>query len=168
MKGGFKVIFIMRDPRDQLVSMSDWMGEGQWGWLEVSKIKEVEARLTEMITGEAYGWKCYEGCIGNPYSVFRKLPVTHAMSVRFEDLVGPRGGGTADQQIQAILLLAVHLRFPLSIEEATSLSQEIFGGTGTFRHGRIGRWREYFLPYQRDLFNRLYRKVLLKWGYVLE
>lgn len=170
VRAGYKIIFIMRDPRDQLLSMSDWMAEGQWSHLDASKISNESERITELITGSRYNWKCCENCIICRLNSLKSLDPSHYFIVRYEDLVGPQGGGTQGAQLQAIFDLAAFLDLPMTVEEATNVANNVFGkkGVGTFRNGIIGRWREHFSPEQKELFNSLYARLLTRWGYSLE
>jgi sulfotransferase family protein len=66
------------------------------------------------------------------------------LTVRFEDLVGPKGGGSADRQHGAIMALAQWAGRPVEPGEATRIGEEMFGKGKTFRKGRVAGWREAF------------------------
>lgn len=167
-QSGYRFIFIIRDPRDHILSTSDWMGEGEWSWIPVSGITNTEERITELITGSKYGWKCYEECIGNRLDSLKSIEGSRYAIIRFEDLVGRNGGGSLDQQIQAINLIAQVLDIQLSYEKIIQIADQVYGGTTTFRSGQIGRWRTRFSPEQKKLFNSLYGNVLLELNYPLD
>jgi len=59
--------------------------------------------------------------------------------LRFEDLVGPNGGGSDELQQQAIKSIENHLGYTLGSEQC----KEIYSTTArTFRKGSIDGWKE--------------------------
>lgn len=98
----------------------------------------------------------------------------HAVVIRFEDLVGPLGGGDLELQQQTISNLANSLGIELSSEKLTYITDNLFGTeTGpkvpksNFRSGQIGSWEKCFDEEHIQLFNNIwgfYQKAL---GYPL-
>lgn len=83
--------------------------------------------------------------------------------IHFEDLVGPKGKGSADAQKETILNLVSKLNISLSEEKLEYIVDNLFGNmsgppSGTFRKGQIGEWQDYFKPNHMKLFNE-------KWGH---
>jgi hypothetical protein len=68
------------------------------------------------------------------------------MVVRFEDLVGEKGGGSAQKQLETVMKIGQHINSPLTPEKALDIIRKLFGGTWTFREGQIGGWKKYFTP----------------------
>lgn len=165
IREGYKVIFILRDPRDQLVSAANWLREGQWQFLGASKIANDDELITELITGKRFGWRCFEDCIGSRLVVVRKCPVNKSYITRFEALVGPEGGGDDSQQLHEIFRIASFLGVELPYERAEYAAYEVFGDTWSFRRGQIGAWRERFTLEQLRTYKRLYGKWLVQLGY---
>lgn len=66
------------------------------------------------------------------------------LRVRFEDLVGPQGGGDAEAQIAAITNLSQHVGLPVDRVRARQIGDEMFGKGKTFRRGVAGGWRDHF------------------------
>ncbi len=85
--------------------------------------------------------------------------------VRFEDLIGEKGGGSEDRQIQEILNIANHIGKPLSYEEARSVASELFGGTPTFKQGKIQDWKKHFSEENLKTFKLLNGDLLESIGY---
>ena len=85
------------------------------------------------------------------------------MVIRFEDLIGPKGGGDAKMQYSAIHSIAKALGQDLKQDQIESIGKEMFGSSKTFRKGKIGSWigqyneRNLFIFYLR--FGR-YQKAL--------
>lgn len=165
VKRGYRVIFLVRDPRDQLISVMNWFREGQWSWIPASKISNVDEQISEMITGAKLGWRCYDGCFGRYYSVAKTIPSNHLFTTRFEALVGPQGGGDEERQINEILNLAAFLQVPLSNDEAVFIAERAWGVKGTFRQGKIGSWKQYFSLQHQQAYQQLYTPILIELGY---
>lgn len=163
-KEGYKILFTMRDPRDQTVSMQDWFHEGQWNWMKASKISDKNLQLEEMITGKRYGWTS-ASMIFKRYKDIKHLVPKHCYIVKYENLVGPMGGGTRSQQVQEITKLATFLHLQLSTETIEELADTLYGDTRTFRKGQVGRWKQRFTDRHKKLFNEKYRTQLKQFSY---
>ncbi len=156
---------LIRDPRDILVSMADYL-------LVQSKPSHLAARfagwprpalIERLFTGDAAlapfcdylasfeGWRQDGG----------------TLTLRFEDLVGDRGGGDGDRQIAAFTRLARHA----GMEENPALIQHgaayaFNPKAGTFFRSRAGRWREENEPSVRALLAAPgLRALAARWGY---
>ena len=188
-KGKSKVIFLVRDPRDVSVSWVNWLTE-QVNSLEdpsyrvalhnnvrlttignLSKVwnnSHFSKRLEIVITGALpapfnwfyedqkwYTFFYYQGFLNNP----------SALVLRFEDLVGPQGGGNKERQLQAIRQAAGFLDVSLTQEDVEELGEELFGNSKTFRKGKIGRWREVYNEEHKRLFKEFVGESLIVLGY---
>jgi hypothetical protein len=86
--------------------------------------------------------------------------------IKYEDLVGPMGGGSLEVQKNTILAIAKQLNVPLSENEALELGKAIYGHSITFRVGQIGNWKRYFKEIHKEQFkNSQLQKVLVQLGY---
>ncbi len=85
--------------------------------------------------------------------------------VRFEDLVGPEGGGSAEAQRRAVGSVAAHLG--LEADEATleRVGRSIFGAGQTFRKGTIGGWKEEFSGEHERAAEEVVGPLLAELGY---
>jgi hypothetical protein len=106
-----------------------------------------------MITGGKLGSLNYPGI----QKIFKRAEGWYLQEfvqvVRFEDLIGPKGGGDPAKQDWIISELLDYLdlnRTPSQVEE---LKDDLFGGTHTFRAGKIDQWRQ-------DMPSDLYRLVM--------
>lgn len=68
----------------------------------------------------------------------------HALVVRFENLVGPKGSGSEILQKNEVKRIANYLELTVSDEEIEEVCQKLFGGTKTFKKGQIGTWKSKF------------------------
>lgn len=81
-----------------------------------------------------------------------------ALFIRFEELVGERGGGDNQKQNLTLRRLAAALQIDLSEKELKKLTSKLFGDKSgppisfTFREGKIGSWRTYFTPKVEQAF----------------
>ena len=72
-----------------------------------------------------------------------------AMTVKFEHAVGPEGGGDPDSLRDTLRRIADHIGLRFRRRQMDDMIDQVFGGTRTFRIGRIGTWQE-----QSDFFDR--------------
>ncbi len=89
------------------------------------------------------------------------------MLVKFENLIGPKGGGSYEQQLKTIMKISQHLGIPLSLQKIQTVIADLFGGTWTFREGQIGGWKKYFTPEIKKAFKQDPRliQLLIDLGY---
>ena len=100
------------------------------------------------------------------YSLFTPwMNNSRVLSVRFESLVGPEGGGAREDQIREIINIGRHMGLKISEEKALAIAQELFGGTNTFRKGQIGAWKEEFSAEHKELFKKHAGQLLIDLGY---
>jgi hypothetical protein len=132
---GMKVVLIVREPRDWAYSFARAVGPIGG---------DVETRIRNAVTGvypgpTGHGWISmltrYRNMAG-----WLEQPL--ALPIRFEDLVGPKGGGTENAQTKAIRDLASHVGVRLSKQRLASIKEDLFGGTTTFQRGQIKTWHE--------------------------
>lgn len=62
--------------------------------------------------------------------------------IKFEDLVGPQGGGTIDAQTACFQAIAAHLDVHMNDELWAKVGQVFDPSSPTFRGGRIDGWRD--------------------------
>lgn len=168
--GKYIKILLIRDPRDTLVSQVEWTGscKGCWWWAP-NKFNDMFVNLPrkqKYMTAihypeekEHYGLKYF----------FRKalewMEDPEVLVLRFEELVGPEGGGDAEVQKNAIRKLAAHIGYTVTEEDVDWLAEHVFGGTATFNKGQIGTWRENFTPDITKQFKNQMGQLLIDLGY---
>jgi hypothetical protein len=89
-----------------------------------------------------------------------------ALTVCFEDLVGPNGGGKPERQALTLAKICDHLE--LTPPKDPTWVERIYGGSLTFNKGRIQHWQELE---SRDLRNEIDEQLTLKlrqWGYATD
>jgi hypothetical protein len=86
--------------------------------------------------------------------------------VRFEALVGPRGGGTKEEQISELGRMAAFLRPDLDRDGLAEAADGLFDPSSpTFRSGQAGDWRQHFLPEDVEAFKDVAGDLLIRLGY---
>ena len=149
-----KIVMIIRDPRDQVVSNTYWMHSlpdvyTQW---KGQTFEEILVYNIKSVVAFSNLW----------------LPWVYAADtsvLTFEDLVGERGGGTAHRQRKAVKFLAEQLGCNLSIMQLCTIADTLFGATETFRSGQIGSWKKHFTKEHKELFKLHAGKLLIDLEY---
>ncbi len=159
----YKHLFIYRDPRDQIVSYYYWSRH----WPNVIDVhnNDYEFYLYYLITngnvisgctkGIAEFYQCYLPWINEPT----------CYAVKFEDLIGPQGGGNLNTQLHEIKNIANFIGISISDQEALSVANQLFGSTGTFRSGQIGEWKTHFNAHHKMAFKEVAGTLLIELGY---
>ena len=171
-KSRAKVVFIYRDLRDQLLSALShmkrcrcWLTEGNMSEPFIS-LPLAPALSTLMQKGFSIGagkpWVAFPDWY-NLFLLWKDHPNVYA--VKFEDLVGPKGGGLKEKPLREIKNIAKHLEIALTDERANDISKQLFGGTDTFRKGKIGTWKEHFTEEHKAAFKKVAGQLLIDLGY---
>jgi hypothetical protein len=167
-KNGFKIIQVIRDPRDIAVSHAHYVSETQGHFLYsyYQTIDSWDEKLTFSIRGGYVPHVGYLESIGSrARSLDGWLLRRDVLTIKFEDLVGPEGGGSNGTQRETIQKAASYLNQEISDDKLLSISDSLFGGTRTFRKGMIGNWRNEFTREHSELFSEVAGDVLMRWGY---
>jgi hypothetical protein len=168
---GVYIIFNFRDPRDVLVSWFHWMHPSNPMPMHAHMryMQKVYATFTDeeliniFLTNDKFRAVEY-----NPLEAFRlsRVLLFHpkVLKVRFEDLVGPQGGGNRTRQVDAIRQIYDYLE--LGNVDPERVADAIFSkDSPTFRKGQIGTYKEFLSEQQLDLFNRLHGDIMRQYGY---
>lgn len=160
-------VALVRDPRDIAVSSMYHSLNKEHHILhkEITATSDPELRLRKVLFGTE-GLATKQLPVTKQFELFKgwaKEP--EVLTLRFEDLVGPKGGGTRDRQVTAIVALARHIGMAVSPEEAEEIGEAMFGRGLTFRRGQIGAWREYFSKTVLDEFYSISGDAIRDMGY---
>lgn len=166
---GFRHVVIIRDPRDIAVSDAAYIRRTRrhLHHERVAAMSEADG-LAFVIGGcRAGDGTVALGSIGARMANYaRWIEQDGAYVCRFEDLVGPAGGGDARRQADTIRAIAAHVGRPLSSVGAAALAARVWNPQShTFRGGRIGGWRQAFDDSHRTLFDAVAGDWLLRLGY---
>lgn len=165
---GFAAYFILRDPRDVVVSHVHYVAEMEPGHFHhtyyTEQLHSFDERLRTSILGLPEGAAPFPDIAGRFAPFIGWLGRPEVLSLRFEDLIHDQ---TA--QLAAILHHAVQRGFPLQVPEAAALQilQAAINPqrSPTFRRGQTGGWREQFSDKHKQLFKDVAGDLLIELGY---
>ncbi len=173
-----KIFFILRDPRDQLVSQAFYMlKNGSYDGSTFDKL--LFALIGDDAESPVFGTyhfqdiplsyqlsKKYISHVKRFYEAFLPwLASSICYTTTFEKLVGAAGGGTDRAQLQELQNIAKHLEISLTEEQMQVIGWKIFGGSLTFREGKIGSWKKYFTEEHKRAFKAVAGDLLIALGY---
>ncbi|MCB1106832.1 MAG: hypothetical protein KDK76_01905 [Chlamydiia bacterium] len=84
---------------------------------------------------------------------------------KFENLVGPSGGGNVRAQREEVKKLLSFLDISFDEEKLEGILGNLFGGTKTFSCGQIGGWKKAFNFENRKLFKKRCSHLLTTFDY---
>lgn len=165
-----KKIIVIRDLRDMCVSASYWIPKKGWFGDSIDyddfRARDHQGQLDYIIhlDHEEYSIKAFAR------RAKQWMDSPNVFIVRFEDIVGEKGGGDRQRQIKAIQDLVDYLGFTVPLERIEYAADTVFGsrqpiGKSTFRKGTIGQWREEFTDEQIEAFKENLGQELILLGY---
>jgi hypothetical protein len=165
---GPPVLLNVRDPRDCLVSIINFMeGKTARGFGNFS-----ERQIFNRILSTCDTWdQKIEAALTDPHfpgatefeDIIWLWRHPDVLSVRYEDLVGPEGGGTAGAQLDAVKRILEHVQ---SDADPIRLAQRIYSeNSWSFFSGKQGEWRAVFSARMRTAFAERHGSVLEILGY---
>lgn len=137
-----KIILVLRNPIDVLLSMTKYIVEPQNTWYPFhSYLASLEfmERAEFLVRGglDSHSGRYYRGMKFQYAALEGWLDYKGLLVVRFEDLVGKKGGGSDSQQKKVIENVATFTGMDPSL--ANQISSSLFGHGPTFRGGQIGK-----------------------------
>lgn len=164
-----KVIFLMRDPRDQIVSLLYWIKDKQWPGGPQPLVRSTahytdDELLLELISGKNFGvsyTKTLMGC-RLPWMEYPFVYTTY-----FEKLVGSKGGSSNEEQVRELQAIIGYLGVYVSESSIRECAENLFGGenASTFRNGSIGAWKTHFKSHHTEAFKEAFGQELIDLGY---
>jgi hypothetical protein len=162
-------ILNLRDPRDALVSMANFLASPRTGEIvksaegpiffpSYSAVPDLQDRIDMILTDPCVPlFQDYDRAV----SFFRHPDVC---KVSFEELVGPEGGGDRTLQLQAIIRVAEFLE--VGVSDMASLAARLYDRHSfTFHRGQSGVWRTAFNDSHKVLFDDKHGSLLSTLGY---
>lgn len=164
----FRMVLIIRDPRAVALSHAGWVPTREFlPSYEFYQDKTADERLALAISG-------YRIEPDGPLELGLRrrfeqlLPwMAHPLvyTTRFEWLAGPQSGGDREVQLRELRNIAAHVGLSVTGERLTQVAEELYGGTMTFREGRIDRWREAFREQHKALIKAEMGDLIVELGY---
>jgi hypothetical protein len=161
-----KVLLVVRDPRDVAVSKVKYITEVNLTHPShdyFASLPNDDERLLAAINGV----KDRETAIGEVFRMFQGwIGQRNVLMVRFEDLIGERGGGSHEAQQRCIKSITAHLDITLSDEVIVRIADGAFSiKSPTFRKGRLGEWKSQFKSAHLKAFKESSKLISDKFGY---
>ena len=161
---GVHGLFLIRDPHDVVVSQVHYVAkrdDHQFHKLFMARADPRE-KLRLAITGDAtHGLPS----IGDRLDYFAGWLDSGCRVVRFEDLVGPGGGGSAEAQEAAVASVFRGIGLATDGPLVGSICRRLFStDSPTFRKGSIGGWRDAFDPELEQLFDEVVGDRAARYG----
>lgn len=165
---GYKVIFQLRDPRDQLLSVLNYIRDFRW---EYGPLRmdfpfgelSFDEQIDEMITGQRFGI-CVPKEFISKRLAWMNLENTPCFTTRFERLVGAKGGGNRELQLEELAKLASFLNIEITQERLGEIADDLFAGPA-LRKGQINSWKAAFTKKHKKHFKENYGQELINLGY---
>jgi sulfotransferase 6B1 len=167
---GFRRLFVIRDPRDAAVSDVHYITRHPKHPLHRRLLSiPPDRRLYAVLSGlpdQRNGIPLMESVAARLASYQGWFEDPRCLVVRFEDLVGARGDGDVDRQVDVVQAIARHVDRPLTDDAADAVAAAAWSPrSSTFRRGRTGDWRAEFSVAERCLVKRLAGDRLVAYGY---
>ena len=162
-----RAVCILRDPRDTAVSYVHYLKRlpGHPIYKEYAELKDDHQRLMFFIRGGTLGGHTLKPLRERYRNFLDWEKEGGAAVVKFEELVGPQGGGSAEAQRGAVERVANHLDLDLDEQKMISIQENLFGSGRTFRKGRAGGWREEFFEEHKKAIKDEAGDLLVELGY---
>ena len=165
---GYVSYFILRDPRDVVVSHVYYITEMEPSHIHhhyyAEQLKDFDERLRTSITGIANPDIPFPD-IRQRFAPFLEwLEHSEVLTLRYEEFLANR-----EQALGLVFDHAVQRGFPAAVrrDEALCILAESIDPqrSPTFRSGKAGGWREKFSPENKLLFNEVAGDLLIRLGY---
>jgi hypothetical protein len=162
---GVGVVFLIRDPRDMAVSRAHYVSRTMsHPHHDLFAARPDRERLRLAIVGDVERGvpslrerlDAFAGWLDGPWAV-----------IRFEDLIGPDGGGDRSSQLRTVRFLYGSLGVQADDALIRSVCRVLFSpASPTFRLGAIGQWRTSFDPELERLMEEVVGDAMVRYGYL--
>lgn len=173
-----KQLFIYRDLRDVAVSHARWVLKEPQIFLHdiYTQLPSFDEQLMSSIEGvpigTPFGSNLSQPNIGQDFSRWAGwIQDPNTLAIRFEDLVGERGGGDEEKRLYIVSQILDHLEISLSPAEIESqFASQVMdpGESHTFvkgGKGKIGGWKTFFNQAHKETFKQVAGHHLIELGY---
>jgi hypothetical protein len=163
-----RVIYNYRDPRDVLLSFVNYLcGATGRGFGRFNEFQTFSRTLLSLPDTRSRLLYAIEDPSFPGHDAFKQgiwlLRHPNVCKVRFEDLVGPNGGGTESAQLETVAAVLAHLGIE---DDPRTHAARLFNPQAfTFYRGQIGAWREFFDHELIQLFKKEFQGVVEAYGY---
>lgn len=177
-QGNFNKFFIYRDLRDVAVSHARWITKEpriflHKPYLEKKSFNEqLMSSIRGVPVGSPLGSNISQPDIGQDFARWKGwISDPDTMAIKFEDLVGERGGGSEQTRLALIEEILDRLKISLSSQQIHSrFASNIMNPeeSHTFKKGGKGQrggWKEIFTNDHKEAFKKVAGELLIDLGY---
>ena len=168
-----KIIILIRDLRDVIVS---YLFYAHWNRREILEDPIYrDPILTDIIQGVGKPIYCQADIIPQNIRTLNIFRHFDAHVVKFENLIGDRGGGSIEAQVKEIQGICDFLNISINEAQMSYITENLFGLrpldeknknlSATFRSGQIGGYKKYLNESHLKLIESLYGDYLNEYGY---
>jgi len=164
------IVFLIRDPRDYVVSFTNHIlrRSDHKHHRRFYYIKSDEERFLTVIMGAEENEE-FQGVLPMKFmyeKMFGWLKNEQVLTLRFEEVIGVKGGGSKEVQYRTFEKLMKHINCPLEGDELYRLIDSSYNeNANLFVKGKIGQWREDFSEKVLECFNEQAGYLLKILGY---
>jgi len=162
---GTHAICLIRDPGDIAVSRAFYIAKNRNHEYHrlFAAAGSLQERIKLVLAGDS---QCELDSLQGILRRFSGWLTSDLLVVRYEDLVGPAGGGSLQAQFQTLSAVYNYIGMRMDRDRLAALQQEVFSADSpTFRAGVIGQWRRHFNAELEALFRDTCEEHLLQYGY---
>jgi hypothetical protein len=168
----FRHLFIIRDPRPVITSLVSFILDTR----KMPKKHFLEKDFRQMTSFQRFEFLFNGGYAKNAGVEIKKFAdVCNSMAawkndpnclfLRFEDLIGEKGGGSSSLQLETIKKIAAHLEIPF--ENIANRIGEVYNpGARTFRTGQVAGWEASLGPDLSDYIKENCAELCRDSGYL--
>ena len=173
-----KTLFIYRDLRDVAVSHARWVTKEERIFLHNIYLnfnsfdEQLMSSIKGVSVGSPFGSNVSQPDIGSDFLRWKGwVDDANTYAVKFEDLVGERGGGSEEKRLYIIEQILAHLSISMSSQQV----KEKFASyvlnpdeSHTFKKGgkgNIGGWKTFFTEEHKKEFKKVAGQILIDLGY---
>ncbi len=174
-----KHIVMVRDIRDAVLSIHNWLPYLYKKEQEEKRLKLFQESFEGNIDSQILGLIKESPEIDGNFLVKRyhlaqelyknKESYPQILFVKYEDLIGPKGGGSESKQIQTIHKIAHFLEIELEDAKVQKIAKEICGNTATYNvrqnKGQISEWQRRYTFEHIQAVQQHWNDYLLTFGY---
>tara|TARA_B100001250_G_scaffold65148_1_gene51594 strand:+ start:9135 stop:9992 length:858 start_codon:yes stop_codon:yes gene_type:complete len=159
---------IIRDPRDMILSMLRHIKERPHHHAFDYLFNNLD-NDSERFFAVAEGYDNFQGrLIGVDHMINSMLnwQVSDTnLCIKFEDIVGPSGGGSLISQLKTLETILTFIGLSSSKSDLEMLALNTFGKSSTFRKGQAYGWKQVLKEDENKIFEEKYSLILEKMGY---
>ena len=169
VRKGFKVAHIIRDPRSLVASyINHVMRDPNYPYHnKIKSLKTIRARVEFILNGDnckPFILSPLADRLNNAYGWVDSF-LSNVCVVRFEDLIGPNGGGDRESQVNAIRKIIRFLEIDLSEVEISRVADRVFDRKSeTFYRGHIDGLSGFDIE-TKEFINKELSEWVEKYGY---